>query len=93
MGTVTIRELRNRGGAVLERVASGETLTVTRDGEALAELRPLPRRPLRAGELVARASRLPRVDLGMLRADVDAALDTGLSSNLRLEPPDERTRG
>ncbi|MFH5878813.1 type II toxin-antitoxin system Phd/YefM family antitoxin [Arthrobacter sp. NA-172] len=32
MRTVTVRELRNQGGEVLERVARGEMLIVTRDG-------------------------------------------------------------
>jgi len=37
---VSIRELRNRGGEVIERVVQGERLTVTRDGHGVAELRP-----------------------------------------------------
>lgn len=49
MAKVTIRELRNHGGDVLARVARGETLTVTRDGEPVAQVSPLPagRRPSR----------------------------------------------
>ena len=39
MDTVTIRELRNRGGEVVDRVEAGERLTVTRDGRPVA--RPL----------------------------------------------------
>ncbi|HLE85784.1 MAG TPA: type II toxin-antitoxin system prevent-host-death family antitoxin, partial [Thermoanaerobaculia bacterium] len=39
MSTVTIRELRNRGGDVVERVLAGESLTVTRAGTPVAELR------------------------------------------------------
>jgi prevent-host-death family protein len=37
---VTVRELRNDGGRVLDRVERGESLTVTRDGHPVAELRP-----------------------------------------------------
>ncbi len=51
MNEITVRELRNEGGRVLDRVARGETLTVTRDGEPVADLRPLPRRPLPAAML------------------------------------------
>ncbi|MBA3287839.1 MAG: type II toxin-antitoxin system prevent-host-death family antitoxin, partial [Acidimicrobiia bacterium] len=32
MVEVTVRELRNHGGEVLDRVIAGERLTVTRDG-------------------------------------------------------------
>lgn len=46
MDTVSVRELRNRGGQVLQRVAEGETLTVTMDGQPIAELRPVAGRAL-----------------------------------------------
>ena len=54
MGEVSIRELRNRGGEVIERVARGERLLVTRDGHAVAELRPLGRTAATAAVLVER---------------------------------------
>jgi prevent-host-death family protein len=75
---VTIRELRNRGGAVVDRVAAGERLVVTRDGRAVAELRPLRARPQTAAELVRRWRRLPRMDGDALRNDLDGALDPSL---------------
>jgi antitoxin (DNA-binding transcriptional repressor) of toxin-antitoxin stability system len=78
MSEITVRELRNRGGEVLDRVARGEALTVTRDGQAIAELRPLTRRPLPAAVLVERWRRLPAVDPGKLRADLDGVLDGSL---------------
>ncbi len=80
MGTseITVRELRNRGGDVLDRVARGEALTVTRDGQAIAELRPLARRPLPASVLIERWRRLPAVDPARLRADLDDVLDGSL---------------
>ena len=78
MSEITIRELRNHGGDVLKRVAQGEALTVTRDGEAIAELRPLARRPLSATALVERWRRLPAVDPAKLRADLDDVLDGSL---------------
>ncbi|MGB7163680.1 MAG: type II toxin-antitoxin system prevent-host-death family antitoxin, partial [Mycobacterium sp.] len=38
-----MRDLRNKGGEVLDRVERGECVIVTRDGRPVAELRPLPR--------------------------------------------------
>jgi prevent-host-death family protein len=78
MTEVAVRDLRNHGGEILNRVAAGEALTVTRDGEPIAELRPLPRRPLPAGLLLQRWRRLPAVDPALLRADIDRVLDATL---------------
>lgn len=74
----SIRELRNHGGEVMDRVAAGEHITITRDGKAVAELRPLPRPRATAAALVARFRRLPPVDPDHFRADVDAAVDQSL---------------
>jgi prevent-host-death family protein len=78
MTEVTVRDLRNHGGEILDRVAGGESLTVTRDGRAIAALRPLPRRPLPAALLLERWRRLPAVDPAQLKADIDSALDPAL---------------
>ncbi len=78
MKEVTVRELRNQGGLVLDRVTAGEELTVTRDGRAVAELRPLRRRPLTAATLLQRWRGLPTVDAARLREDVDRVLDPTL---------------
>jgi antitoxin (DNA-binding transcriptional repressor) of toxin-antitoxin stability system len=78
MAEVTVRDLRNHGGEILDRVAGGESLTVTRDGHAIAELRTLPRRPLPAGLVLQRWRSLPAVDPSGLRADIDAVLDPAL---------------
>lgn len=43
--TVASRELRNSTRALLDRVDAGETITITVDGRAVAELRPIERRP------------------------------------------------
>ena len=75
---VTVRDLRNNGGRVLERVANGESLTVTLDGRPVAELRPLPGRAVPAATLLARWRRLPHVDRDALRADLDRTLDASL---------------
>ena len=75
---MTIRELRNHGGDVADRVEAGESLTVTRDGRAVAELRPIGRAPLSAQVLLARWCNLPAVDAARLRADIDAVIDQEL---------------
>ena len=78
MNEVTVRELRNDGGRVLERVTRGETLTVTRDGRPIAELRPLPRPPLPAETVLNHWRRLPAVDPAKLKADIDKIVDSSL---------------
>lgn len=45
MSSVASRELRNHTRAVLDRVEAGEVVTITVDGRAVAELRPLASRP------------------------------------------------
>ena len=75
MSRVTIRDLRNHGGEVIDRVARGARVIVTRDGEPVAELRPLPRRPLSASALIERFRNLPSVDPCRFRADIDAVID------------------
>ena len=78
MNKITIRDLRNHGGRVVERVQGGEHLIVTRDGQAVAELRPVSRRPLDAATLLARWRSLPRIDAQRLREDIDESLDPSL---------------
>jgi prevent-host-death family protein len=78
MAEVTIRELRNHGGDVIARVVAGESLTVTRAGEPVAELRPIRRARANAASLLERWSRLPDVDPDRVRADIDAVLDATL---------------
>jgi prevent-host-death family protein len=75
--SVTVRDLRNRGGEVLDRVERGERVIVTRDGRAIAELRPLPR-SARTLELIERRKGLPRVDPDVLRRDIDTVIDPTL---------------
>jgi prevent-host-death family protein len=78
MSEVSIRDLRNHGGEVIDRVERGERLTVTRDGRKVAELRPLERHSVKASVLVERWSRLPRFDPDALRHDIDQVIDSRL---------------
>jgi prevent-host-death family protein len=78
MADVTIRELRNKGGEVVERVAAGEVLTVTRDGMPMARLVPVPLKPLSAAVLLGRWRKLPPMDPDTLRRDIDEVIDPSL---------------
>ena len=75
---MTIRELRNQGGAVIDRLAPDEIVTVTRDGEPVAELRRLSRRPLTTEQLIGHRRNVPHMDYDELRADIDAIIDPSL---------------
>jgi prevent-host-death family protein len=78
MATVTIRDLRNHGGDVVDRVEAGESVVITRSGKPVAELRPLRRQGLDAATLLQRWSHLPHVDPSLLRSDLDELLDASL---------------
>jgi antitoxin (DNA-binding transcriptional repressor) of toxin-antitoxin stability system len=75
---VSIRELRNQGGDVVDRAARGEQITITRAGRAVAELRAVPHTALSAETLLRRWRLLPQVDPVALRRDVDGLLDASL---------------
>jgi prevent-host-death family protein len=78
MADVTIRELRNKGGEVVERVIAGEVLTVTRDGRPVARLVPLPVPGHSADALLERWRLLPPMDAASLRRDIDRVIDPSL---------------
>ena len=78
MGDVNIRDLRNHGADVIRRVLRGERLTVTRAGEPVAELAPVPRQGLDARTLLERWRHLPPVDPERLREDMDDLVDPSL---------------
>lgn len=78
MSDVSIRDLRNRGGEIVERAERGERLTITRAGRPVAELMALRRTPVKLEELIRRRERLPRVDPDSTRRDIDRVLDPSL---------------
>jgi len=69
---VAIRDLRTHGGDVVDRVARGERVIVTRSGRPVAELHPVAKAPLQLDALLERWRRLSAVDPDQLRADTDA---------------------
>lgn len=75
---VSVRDVRNHGREVLERVIAGERLVVTRAGRPVAELRPLQKAPIPMSEILARRRHLPPVDARAVRNDLDAVIDMDL---------------
>lgn len=75
MNTVSLRELRNRSREVMERVLLGESLTVTRAGAPVAELRPVRRPGLDSETLLHRWRRVPPVDPVAFCRDLERAVD------------------
>lgn len=75
MAHVSIRDLRNHGGEVVERAQRGEQLTITRGGRPVARLVALPRPTIALEELRRRWARLPQVDPAKLQTDLDAVID------------------
>ena len=78
MSDVTIRDLRNHGGEVIDRVLTGESVVITRSGVRVAELVPLPPCGLDAATLLARWRSLPSIDVASFHADLDRVLDPSL---------------
>ncbi|MBW1597504.1 type II toxin-antitoxin system Phd/YefM family antitoxin [Streptomyces sp. JJ38] len=92
MKTITQREFRNNSAAVMDAVEAGETYYITRNGNEVAELRPIHRKPrLSARELVERHRRLPRVDYARMREEAEELF--GAEERIGDEDPWERRRG
>ena len=78
MTEVSVRDLRNHGGDVLDSVMRGESVTVTRQGKPVAELRPIAAGGTLATTLLERWHTIPVLDLDDLRSDLDEVLDPTL---------------
>ncbi|HKT31282.1 MAG TPA: type II toxin-antitoxin system prevent-host-death family antitoxin [Gammaproteobacteria bacterium] len=76
---ITQRELRNDSAAVLREVQAGQTLVVTRNGNPVAELRPIHLRRFVPRAAIAEAAvRAPRIDAARFRADLDAVINPSI---------------
>lgn len=84
MSEVSVRDLRNYGGQILNRVEGGETMTITRDGSPVALLTPFPQPRLSAAALLENWKNIPCIDADSLRRDLDRVLDPSLDSNLEM---------
>ena len=78
MTNVSMRDLRNRGGEIIDRVEHGEVVRVTRDGRPVAELRPLEAQRLTLPAVLERFRSLPAMDPAALREDIDSVIDPSL---------------
>jgi prevent-host-death family protein len=78
MDEVSVRELRNYGGQILDRVEGGESMTITRDGKPVARLIPLPTPRLTSTALLQRWRNVPAIDGDALRDDISQVLDLDL---------------
>jgi prevent-host-death family protein len=78
MTEVSVRDLRNHGGDVLDSVMRGESVTVTRQGKPVAELRPIAAAGTMSATLLERWRAIPVLDLAALRSDLDEVLDPSL---------------
>ncbi len=79
--TIPQRELRNDNAQVIDAVVSGETFIVTRNGVAVAELRPIQngrRSFVPKTDLVALAASGPHINGSQFRDDLDRILDQRL---------------
>lgn len=76
--TIPQRELRNDNAKVIDAVVAGETFIVTRNGEPVAELRPVRTRRrtfIERAEIDELAVAGVRIDRHLFRRDLDEAFD------------------
>lgn len=78
MEEVSVRDLRNFGGQILDRVAGGESLTITRDGTPVAVVSPLPTPRLSAAALFEQWKNVPVINGAELREDLAEIMDLDL---------------
>jgi prevent-host-death family protein len=75
--SVSIRDLRNHGGEILDSVMRGANVTVTRQGRPIAQLRPL-MQGTDTVELLEHWRGTPTFALEDLRRDLAAVVDDSL---------------
>ena len=79
--TIAQRELRNENAKIIDAVTAGETFVVTRNGEPVAELRPIRsgrRTFITREEVAALAKAGVRIDRHRFRTDLDRMIDQEL---------------
>ena len=78
---ISQRELRNENAKVMDAVAGGETFIVTRNGEPVAEIRPIQsvrKTFIRRQDLSRNAGVRVRIDPDQFRRDLHNAVDQRL---------------
>ncbi|OBA83739.1 prevent-host-death protein [Mycobacterium sp. 1164966.3] len=79
--TIAQRDLRNDNAKVIDAVTAGQTFIVTRNGEPVAELRPIRvvrRTFITRDEVAGLARAAVRIDHRRFRADLDRLIDQSL---------------
>lgn len=78
--TIPQRELRNDNAKIIDAVAAGQTFVVTRNGEPVAELRPVrpTRRTFVDRDEIAGFAGAVRIDHRQFRDDLDRLIDQSL---------------
>ena len=77
---ITQRELRNESGRIMRALDRGKTFVITRNGVAVGELLPVPRRRFVAADgAIAAFAGAPSIAAARFRKDVDAVLDQDVS--------------
>lgn len=74
MTDVSIRDLRNKGGEIVDRAEAGEPITITRDGRPVARLTAI-KPSLTTAQIIERFKHLPPMDPDALRRDIDSLFD------------------
>lgn len=77
--TITQRQLRNDSGAVLRAVEAGSRVIVTRNGQPVAELRPVSRRTFVPRQVLTNAlAGATPIDYARFRGDLDQVADQSI---------------
>jgi prevent-host-death family protein len=82
--TIAQRDLRNQNAQIMAEVEAGASFVVTRNGEPIAELRPLERGRrhfVPRAEIARLAAEGPHIDATAFRRDLDQAADQSLSGD------------
>jgi prevent-host-death family protein len=77
MADISVRDLRNEGGEILDSVMRGATVTVTRQGRPIAELRPI-RRGTDTARLLAIWQGTPTFAFDRFRSDLAEIFEDSL---------------
>ena len=77
MTDVSIRDLRNHGGEVIDRVLGGQDVVITRSGRPVAQILPIRDRGT-ARSVLARWRPIPGLNFDELRNDLDSSVDPWL---------------
>jgi prevent-host-death family protein len=80
--TVPQRELRNQNAQIIDAVVGGATFIITRNGEPVAELRPIARGRrhfVSTTEVAALAANEAHIDASVFRRDLDALVEQGVT--------------